>query len=110
MELSPCKVSQSVWVTYRHHESSWMKHNCTNVYFILGYSGGFASAGLGLGARYGHGGTKGPKQGMNIFTNFGIFYVCSLNLWNHLVMLKFQVMLVQLVNLMDKVQSPTVNV
>lgn len=29
----------------------------------VGYKGGYGSAGLGLGPRYGNGGMKGPQQG-----------------------------------------------
>lgn len=35
---------------------------------LIGYNGGYGSAGLGLGPRYGNGGMKGPKQGRNIDT------------------------------------------
>lgn len=35
---------------------------------FIGYNGGYGSAGLGLGSRYGNGGMKGPKPGRNILT------------------------------------------
>lgn len=39
---------------------------CVNLYMytvFIGYNGGYGSAGLGLGSRYGNGGMKGPKPG-----------------------------------------------
>lgn len=39
-----------------------------SVYFTyIGHNGGYGSAGLGLGPRYGNGGMKGPNKGRNIF-------------------------------------------
>lgn len=32
-----------------------------------GFNGGYGSAGLGLGPRYGNGGMKGPQRGRNEF-------------------------------------------
>lgn len=33
----------------------------------IGHNGGYGSAGLSLGPRYGNGGMKGPNKGRNIF-------------------------------------------
>lgn len=39
-----------------------------HVYCIYtGFNGGYGSAGLGLGPRYGNGGMKGPQRGRNEF-------------------------------------------
>lgn len=35
---------------------------------FIGYNGGYGGVGLGLGPRYGNGGMKGPKQGMDVLT------------------------------------------
>lgn len=38
-------------------------HHLISVTVFLGFNGGYGSAGLGLGPRYGNSGMKGPQQG-----------------------------------------------
>lgn len=44
----------------------------------IGHNGGYGSAGLGLGPRYGNGGMKGPNKGRNIFMSIKIKIIMRL--------------------------------
>lgn len=57
------------------------------MYFLcvsIGHTGGYGSAGLGLGPRFGNGGMKGPMEGRNVLLavrkNVLIWLFCVLRL------------------------------
>lgn len=53
--MSHAQSHRCVWLMY------WLS-------VFLGYNGGYGSAGLGLGHRYGNGWMKGPKPGRTMIT------------------------------------------
>lgn len=77
------------------------------MYFVcvcvsIGHTGGYGSAGLGLGPRFGNGGMKGPMQGRNVLLtvrkNVLIWLFCVLRLLELVITFSlFQAMALKLV-------------